>query len=396
MLAVNCRELSQMYRALGPQQTCEQLNEWMQLGRSGQSGGLRPSDFDLTDLAEAVMGREWVDNLDPRRKGSVMESGEAVDSSGFTNITGQIYYNAYLEGYERPEFVFSRLTRVVPTRVRTGEKIAGVTDVKEDMSDNIKEGMPYPTAGYSEDYIETPMLEKKGKIMNLTREHIVFRLSDRFIQDASALGELDGLRLEKSLVDHYIGKVNTYKRQGSTYNTYQTSGGTWENDHANPLADYKNIDASRLLLTQMKDPNTGESILMRAGVIVTTPFKTMTARSILNATEVRRGDTNSATGTQTLFANPVAGSVAHYESQIMYDRIQSELSVTASNAKEYWLHFDPSKFIVIMEGWPMELTMQGADSNASFERDILQRYKVSSMRVPAIMEPRAAVRNKNS
>jgi len=394
MIAVNCHELRQMYQGLGPVRACEQISEYLALGRSGKPGGLRASDFDLAQLAEAVCGREWVDNLDPRRKASVLESGELVDTSAFTNITGQIYYSAYLEGYEKPEFVFSRLTSVTPTRIRTGEKIAGVTDIKEDMTDVIKEGMPYPTTGYGEDYIETPALQKRGKIMNLTREHIVFRLSDRFIKDASALGELDGLRLEKILVDHYIGKINSYSRQGTGYNTYLTVGG-WVNDQANPLTDYTSIDKSRLLLSSMKDPNTGESIVMRAGVMVVTPSRLFKAKSILNATEVRTGD-GASNSIATTFSNPVAGLMTLYESQHMYDRLQSELSVSADNSKEYWLHFDPSKFITIMEGWPMELTMQGADSNASFERDVIQRYKVSSMRVPAILEPRAAVRNKNS
>jgi len=394
MFAVNHRELQQMYRSLGGPETCRQITEWLDTGRRGESGGLRPQDFDLYQLATAFVGREWVDSIDPRNDAvNAMETGDAVDTTAFTNITGQIYYNAYLQGYERPEFVFSRLTPVLPTVLQHGEKIAGVTDIAEDMEDKIHEGMPYPSTGYGEDYIETPSLEKKGRIMNLTREHIAFRQTPQFIRDGSDVGELDGLRLEKNLVDHYIGKVNTYSRLGTQYNTYQTSGG-WVNDHSNPLNDYDDVDDSRQLLLNMKDPNTGESIIMRAGVCVTTPSRTYKARSIINATEVKRGDGANG-GLQTTFNNPVSGTLTHYESQIMYDRLQSQLGVSASDAKEYWLHFDPSKFIVIMEAWPMTLSMEGPGSTASFERDIMQRYKVSSMRVGAIKEPRASVRNKN-
>jgi hypothetical protein len=134
---------------------------------------------------------------------------------------------------------------------------------------------------------------------------------------------------------------------------------------------------------------------MSANTIVCTPARTFLFRSVVNATEVNRGDTTSAAGIQTKFPNPLASmGLQLRESQHMYDRLQSELSISAADAKDYWLHFDPSKFIAIMEGWPMQLTMQGPDSNASFERDILQRYKVSSMRVPAILEPRCSIRNK--
>jgi hypothetical protein len=49
-----------------------------------------------------------------------------------------------------------------------------------------------------------------------------------------------------------------------------------------------------------------------------------------------------------------------------------------------------------MQNWPMQVTVQRGDSESAFKQDIVQRYKASERGVPAVMEPRAVVRNKNS
>jgi hypothetical protein len=397
MLAVNYRELRQMYESLGAAEMTREISEWLRLGREGESGGMQAEELDLCTLAEALVGREWVSSLRPSGGVSVMEAGEAVDTSAFRNITGQIFYSQYLQGYNAPEFVFTSLTRTQPTSLADGEKIPGITQIKEEIGKGIKEGMPYPRVGYGENYVQTPALRKDGAIMALTKEMIWSSKGGQFLRGAREVGELDGYEQEIRLIDHYIGAVNTYKRNGTSYNTYQTSGGSWVNDQENPVSDYNVIDKSRLLIADMKDPDTGRRISVSQGsmTVVCSPFRTMKFRSILNATEVRTGDGASNT-VATTFSNPVSGMFQLRESMMMYDRLQSELSVTADNAKEYWFHFDASRFIEIREGWPMTVVQAPSQSHLEFERDIVQQYKVSSFRTPAIMEPRVSVRNKNA
>src|SRR4030095_229361 len=58
------------------------------------------TEFSLRELAEETVddGREWVAAMKPG-KGQVLYEAGAVNAAAFTTITGQVYYNAVLEGY---------------------------------------------------------------------------------------------------------------------------------------------------------------------------------------------------------------------------------------------------------------------------------------------------------
>lgn len=397
MYVVDYNWLRDMYRGAGPRQTVEAVSRLLAMGRQGEPGGIQPEEFtSLRRLAEAVIpnGREWVDSLNPH-SGGVMALEDAVDSTAFSNITGQIVYSLILERYQRPEYVFSQLVSNRPTRFKDGERIPGTTGILGENMDVIHEGKEYPYAGMGEDWIQTPALEKRGTIVAVTAETIFADNIGRIQDDARNVGDLLAYNKEVRLVDHAIGAVNTYSRKGVPYNTYQETT-PWINDHVNPLEDWESIDASRLLWSDMRDPNTGKEILVNGDTIIVTPHRMMTARRILNATEIRVGDTTDPTGTQTISANPVAGMFNLRESQIMYSRIQNALNVSAEDAKEYWLHMDVGRFLVYMEGWPLRVVQAPPQSPAEFNRDVVLQFKASEFGVPAILDPRYSIRNKAS
>ena len=58
--AIKYRELKQMYSSHGPEQTVAALREAI------RDGELTAEDFSLRDLAEATVGHEWVQRMDPR------------------------------------------------------------------------------------------------------------------------------------------------------------------------------------------------------------------------------------------------------------------------------------------------------------------------------------------
>lgn len=396
MFSVNYRELNQMYRSLGPVETCEQIREWLEMGRRGESGGLRAEEFSIRQMAEALVpnGREWVESLRPNGGVSVMEA-DAVDLTAFANISGQIAYTFFMREYMNPAFVFSRLIPNQPTRFPDGEKVPGTTGLTDsDEEDNVTHaGMPGLEYGYGEDYIETPALEKRNRFLSINKETIWADRTGLFQRDSGKFGQVLGLRKEKRLVDVVIGATNPYSRQGTTYNTYQTST-PWINDHSNPLVDWTDIDAALQLFAGMSDPNTGEPILVEPRHLVCVPANAMAARRVLNATEIRFNDGASNT-TQTVAANPVAGAFQIEMSTLAYRRIISKLSVSASNAAQYWFLGDLSRAFVYMEGWPATLVQAPDNHNASFERDIQVRFKVTEFGVPAVLDPRYVVRNKN-
>ena len=90
-MTLKYRELKRRYDLDGADQTVTHLSEAL------REGHLKPEDFSIRDLAEALVpdGHEWVRLLDPRSAGgvSVLESADGVDVTAFLNITGQVIYS---------------------------------------------------------------------------------------------------------------------------------------------------------------------------------------------------------------------------------------------------------------------------------------------------------------
>jgi hypothetical protein len=212
---IQCRELRRRYELDGAEKTIAHLSEALRRRE------LRPEDFSIRDLAEGLIpdGHQWVRMLDPRRSGGVhlLEAGEGVDATAFLNVAGQVVYAKILEAYQHEAFVVSRLVRTVPTRL-DGEKIPGVGSIK-DAAFDVAPGMPYPSVGFGEDYIETPSTTKHGLIVPVTREAVFFDRTHLILQRAAEVGEILGLNKEKRLLDMVIGATNNYKHKGTAYDT---------------------------------------------------------------------------------------------------------------------------------------------------------------------------------
>ena len=111
--------------------------------------------------------------MDPRQGGAcLLEAGDGVDVTAFSNITGQVVHSRILEAYTQEAFVLSRLVDTIPTRL-DGEKIPGIGRIGDEVAE-VRPGMPYPSLGFGEDYIETPQTTKRGFIVPVTKEAIFF------------------------------------------------------------------------------------------------------------------------------------------------------------------------------------------------------------------------------
>lgn len=371
-------------------QVFEEITDALEKGRRGEVGGMQPSDFSLRKLFQSTVkdGYEALQMLDPRNE---IEATEAVDSSFFSKITGQIIYSQIHSAYENEAFVFSRLIPSVPTPFLDGEKIPGMTGIGDE-SETVGEGQQYPEAGFSDEYTETPRTDKRGLIVSVTREAIFADRTGLILRRASSVGEWLGVNKEKRLVDVAIGATNNYKRNGTSSNTYQTTT-PWINDQSNQLVDWEDIEASWLLLRQMTDPNTGEPVMINGTQLVVGPAKSFTLDRILNATQVREVTNTSTT---TLSNNPITRmGLQAANSQYMTSRVESQLSVSASNSKLYWLHGDFAKAFAYMEAFPLTTTQAPTNATLAFDRDIVSRYKASERGVAAVLDPRYVVRNKN-
>ncbi len=381
-MSIKYRELRRRFELDGPGRTVAHLSE------SLTRGELRPEEFSLRDLAEALVpeGREWVRGLDPRSSGSVslMEAGDGVDVTAFLNVAGQVVYTKLMEAYTQEAFVVSKLVATIPTRL-DGEKIPGVTRV-EDQAEGIAPGMPYPHLGFGEDYIETPSTTKRGFIVPVTKEAIFFDRTHLVLSRAAEVGEVLGLNKEKRLVDLAIGASNTYKWRGTSYDTYQASS-PWVNVlPSNELVDWTDVDAAEQLLAEMIDPNTGEPVLVQPNTVLVTPAYRHAAQRIFNALEIRL----TSGGTQTLAANPLARyQVA--ESRLMYRRIVAT-GESASDAKKWWLLGDFQRAFAYMENWPITVSQSPLNSEAEFNNDVVVRFKASERGAAAVLNPRYVVK----
>ncbi len=383
MATICYRELRRRYELDGPQATVRHLGEAI------QAGHLRPEDFSLRELAEALVpdGRDWVRNLNPRSDTVLRESTEAVDATAFLQVTGQIVYSKILESYRSEAFVLSRLVPTIPTRL-DGERIPGVGRLG-DVAAPIHPGMPYPHVGLSEDYVETPATTKHGLIVPITREAIFFDRTGLVLRRAAEVGQILGLSKEKRISDTVIGAVNTYRWNGQSFNTYYHAEdqGPWVNALAgNELVDWTSVDKAENLFAEMVDPTTGEPILVDATTVVVTPAYRQAARRIFFGHEL---------SVQTAAGAIVTGNLLRtyrvYESRLLYRRIIAS-GVPADQARSWWFLGDFGKAFAYMENWPITVTQSPPGSEAEFTQDILVRFKASERGAPAVLDPRYVVR----
>lgn len=383
-MTLQYRELKRRYELDGAEQTVAHLSEAL------AAGHLRPEDFSIRDLAEALVpgGTEWVRLLDPRSVGSVsvLESSDGVDVTAFLNITGQVIYSKIMEAYRQEAFVVSRLVDTIPTRL-DGEKIPGIARVA-DTIDEVGPGMPFPHLGFGEDYIETPSTTKRGFIVPVTKEAVFFDRTHLILSRAAEVGELLGLNKEKRLVDLVIGATNNYKWRGASYNTYQAAT-PWINTlAANELVDWTDVDAAEQLFADILDPNSGEPVLVRGTTVLVTPAYRHAANRVFHAAQLTF--TASGADTATVAANPLAGYRV-FDSRLMYRRIVAA-GTAAADAKKWWFIGDFRRAFAYMENWPITVTQAPLGSEAEFSSDIVLRFKASERGAAAVMNPRYVVK----
>lgn len=386
MATIKYRELRRRYELDGPQQTVKHLSEAL------EAGHLKPEDFSLRDLAEALVpdGHEWVRMLDPRNSGgvSLLEAGEAVDVTAFLNITGQVIYSKILEAYTQEAFVISKLVDTIPTRL-DGERIPGIGRIKDEVTE-VLPGMPYPHAGFGEDYIDTPSTTKHGLIVPVTREAIFFDRTYLVLSRAAEVGEVLGLNKEKRLIDLVIGANNNYKWKGVSYQTYYQPGenGPWANVlHNNKLVDWTNVDAAEQMFADILDPNTGEPVLVAPTTVLVMPAYRHAANRVFKATEISYQASTSDTATTA--ANPLS-NYRVVDSRLVYRRIIAG-GTTEDIAKTWWFLGDFRRAFGYMENWPITVTQSPANSEADFNQDIVVRFKASERGAAAVLNPRYVV-----
>lgn len=373
---------------LGPEATEQHLAEAL------EQKHIQPSDFSVRDLAEAFVGREWVESFRPK-SGRIQRlvEADAVSYSHFSNITGQIFFTEVKTAYEDEEFVFSKVVPTRPSRILDMEKVPGLSGIGDEF-DVVGEREEYPILGFSEDYVEVAAKRKRGGIVAVTKEAIIADLTGNLLSNARKLGFWLGLNREKRIIDAIIDENagaasavlggHRYHWRGTSYATYQTSTPYDNVTTGAALVDWTDVNESWQTLSQILDPFTGEPILITPTHLIVTSQNLWTAARIVNATEVR-SDTNPSAGTasnEMITGNPVQMVLGNL--QVLSSRL---LTARAATDTDWWLG-NPQKAFAYYSIW--DLTPEEAPTNHPdhFKRDVQMQFKISEMGAAATLEPR--------
>lgn len=321
------------------------------------------------------------------------EAAGGVSTAAFLNIQGQYFYTTFMEAYEDPEFVFTKLIPKRNGRIPGTEKIPGIQRMGNETT-VVAEGKDYPLIGTGEDWINFSEPDKKGGIVPITKEAIFYDLTGLLVSRCSEVGRIYGVQLEIAAVDCVIDENVTSHRhnwKGTEIATYGNNSGshTWDNlEASNALTDWATLNKPYLLLRQMTDPYTGLPCMYNPKHLVVDSTLEMQAIGVIAAPYTRQhvgGYATSGNLNQQEFPNPFA----KYGIQVIASNYVGYRMATDTN----WFLGDLTKAFVRNEHFPMDVTQAPANSERDFMADIVAQYKVSGKMKYETPQPRAMTKN---
>ena len=338
-------------------------------------------------------GMTWLRDMDsPIQR--LEENAGAISTAAFQDLTDPFVQNVFIEAYNLPAAEFSALIPEQATTKRW-EIIRGVGQIGDE-AQVVGEGKEFPEVGMSADWIQTPEVLKRGMTVSVTKETILFDETGLVLQRAQNAIEYLRWNREKRAINCVIdaGESGTEKYryiwQGTSYATYQTST-PWINSFSNTLSDYGDVQDAWMKLLAMTDPQTGEPIMLEAKHMVVPAGLATTTMFALTGSVSRAapGYATSGNPTKTEIANPVQTLIGNI--QVVGQRSQLLRSTLGNDTT--WFLGDLTKAFVYKQAIPFTVKNQGEDGYAGFQRDIVQRWRVSEMGTYATIQPRAIIKS---
>lgn len=370
---------------------------------------VRAEEFNFCELAEACMTREGVALLRHGREREVLEAGghatleagEIVPGhfpniSAYTASISKLLEVKVLEGYQRPGLIGDQLAPPIPTKLRA-EKMPGVSLWGDDAV-VLNPGDEHPALQLQERYVETPETTKRGGRVDVTKEAAFFDITNQLLTRAQQAGQTLALNREKRIIDVVTGITNPYQYNGTSYNTYLTSG-NWINDHVNIMQDWTDLNAARILASRMTDQEQGERILVELNTVLCTDYLAETASYIANATaneqrtattqeNVRTGP-NRESGRWKILTSPIL-------EQRLTDTDGAALSQAAAQDRWFYGEYGSGGAFGYMQNWAMDVQQASAGDYQMLNRGLIMSIFFDEMGVAVVLEPRKTIRNKQA
>lgn len=318
-------------------------------------------------------------------------AGDAINTGDFANITGQFMYNMMLEGYNYPQAVWPQLCETYKTTLLNGERIPGVGEFGYGGVEIVGEGERFPLLAPNEEWIDTPALNKRGFIAELTREMLMQDQTGLVAMRAKDGGKWLSINKDIRVIMAATGYLNNYSRNGVASNTYLTSG-AYINKTSVPLVNWQSVQTAELLQAAITDPNTGTPIIVDNPRLLVPNALKRSANFLLQASQVAMVDNTPTANTVRAYgANPMnTGMWGGGRPDVVSNSFVGNTIVTggSSNNTTAWFGGDFVKAILYKEAFGVEVTQAAPNSSEQFYRDIMMGWKFVEMGVPALRNPR--------
>jgi hypothetical protein len=390
-----------------------------------------PEDVSLRTLARAIVSpyeEEVAVAMHQSATASMMHPFHAMEAatdvvpSQFANISAYnsavigLFEARILAAYNKPKFMLQQAIETIPSKLRS-LKIMGVSNIG-DVAKVREPGMSHSRANLSERYVQTPDTVNYASSVLVTREAELFDITGQVMKQADSVGESLALRKEYQIVDCVLGVTNTYKYNGTTYNTYQsaatdTAGGNFINLLTqNTIASSNAWDAFNNVLqawTGMVDPETGQPISLEGFDVLVMPSQAMLAKQALEAGEVMR-TANALTGTSfpTDFyksINPARGMfrlLGGADQSMIYPYAYARviapdgLALSGNTAKKLWFAGDFKKAFNWNENLPLTIRRANINDFVMADQGLVLGVFADEMGVAGVSDPRYVIESYNT
>lgn len=311
-----------------------------------------------------------------------VESNPGLYSNAFQIVTTELISNQVIAGYESMAAmgIADELCTTM-TVTRRATKVAGFTSLAGPLE--VQEGHPYPESGFDEKSVTT-LESKKGRILSLNEELILFDQTGEIARRARMMGEYLRQERDRTIVrgvqDADATARYVYRPSGVAELLYATdasnknyigSGGLTGYNAAVALQDWTDLEHVAIFrATQVKDDRVDGTPLPLMGlngpqnILLVPETLAFTADHIVGGTE-NQSNTDSA----------VREARFQSRTRAMVGKILSSPFIDEVNTAD-WYYGDFKRQFLWTEVYGPQTFMQGSDSEASFERDVAMRIKV--------------------
>lgn len=364
--------LKELYERDGEKKFAANIINSIKESANGTEGYPPLEDYSLGEIWEA-MGKPALSRMRDviNRRGSIteddLELSEALDSSAFPQITGQLISSFVQAGYDLEAGIADSLVTSI-TAIQKDETIVGFAH--DDEVREVAENMPYEEGAVTEKYHKIKN-RKYGRILSITEETIRFDQTGQIAERARRLGANARATRESQMMDVLLGVTNTgefaaWRPNGTAATLYSNtstdpfSTATQDNLIVDVLTDESDLDAATLVAAALTDEQGNRLLAWNPTTLLVGASLIQTASKILVSGQSVRD--NAPAGVANIYSGAAVPRLSPYINQLV------------DNTS--WWYGDFRRQFVLTRVWPLQ-TMQAIRGNEQeFERDVMLRFKV--------------------